>query len=67
MITPLNIKNGELVCESFKSSVKKCRLVEWNYRDTAGVLHTGICKSIGEAKLKARKFGYFVNIEECVI
>jgi len=67
MIMPSEIKNGEFVSEEFKSHIKKCRLIEWNYRDNKGLLHVGVCKSIGQAKLKASAFGYFVNKEDFII
>lgn len=70
MIVPTKINPGEFVFEKFKSGVRKQELVEWNYRDTSGKLHTGIAKTVPEAELKAYEFGYqikFENIpEECV-
>jgi len=68
MIVPSKIRNGEFVSEEFMSHIKKCKLVEWNYRDNKGLLHVGVCKSIGQAKLKASTFGYFIgNKEDCII
>ena len=67
MIVPSEIKNGEFVSEEFISNIKKCKLVEWNYRDNNGLLHVGVCKSIGQAKLKASTFGYLFNKDDCTI
>jgi hypothetical protein len=32
--------------------------VQWDYRDAAGELHSGVARSVEQAKEAARRFGY---------
>ena len=45
-------------CEEFFSGPMRVRRIQWDYRDEEGELHSGIAKTVEEAKEKARKFGY---------
>jgi len=55
MIDPLSIRPGESAHETFYSKVKKCDLVEYNYRDESGELHTCVCKTLADCKTKINK------------
>lgn len=50
--------NGEFKYEEFYSSVLKKHKIAWDYRDTNGVLHSGVANTVEEAKLKASQYGY---------
>jgi len=51
-------RTGEFRCEEFISSVTNKKFVQWDYRDNAGVLHTGIAPSLEKAVEEAQKFGF---------
>jgi hypothetical protein len=52
------IRNNSFKQEPYYSQITKELLVEWNYRDLKGELHTGISKSIEAAENSAATFGY---------
>lgn len=49
---------GQFRHEEYYSQVAKGKRVQWDYRDTKGILHSGIAKTLEEAKAKAAQFGY---------
>ena len=51
-------KTGEFRCEEFNTWVTGKKMVQWDYRDDNGVLHSGIAQSMEEAMNKASKFGF---------
>ena len=51
-------KTGEFRCEEFNTWITGKRMVQWDYRDNAGVLHTGIAPSLEKAVEEAQKFGF---------
>ncbi|HEQ98846.1 MAG TPA: DUF3873 domain-containing protein [candidate division Zixibacteria bacterium] len=49
-------ERGQFAYEEFRSALFNYELrVQWDYRDHKGRLHSGIAKSIEEAKAAARK------------
>jgi hypothetical protein len=51
-------KPGQFAYEPYNSAVLEGERVQWDYRDKNGKLHSGIAKTLEEAKAEARKFGY---------
>jgi hypothetical protein len=46
-------------CEPFVSSIKRVTLTQWDYRDAAGELHSGISHGSREtAECEAARFGH---------
>lgn len=46
---------GQFQTEPFFSSVRRRRLVQWDYRDSKGRLFTGIARTIHRARLAAQR------------
>lgn len=46
---------GQFAYENFYSAMLRRDMVQWDYRDTRGVLHTGIARTIHRAKLAAQR------------
>jgi hypothetical protein len=44
---------GKFAYEQFYSAIKRRNLVQWDYRDTSGKLHSGIAKSLEAAIVAA--------------
>lgn len=44
--------------EKYYNKVLKRHIVQWDYRDANGQLHSGTAKTLEEAKEKAAKYGY---------
>jgi hypothetical protein len=53
-----SLENDQLLVECFRSTIWRCDLWEWSYRDKNGVVHTGISKTADGPKYAARIFGY---------
>jgi hypothetical protein len=49
---------GSFRTEEFYSKLSRCWLVQWDYRDQSGDLHTGISLTIEGARKAAAIFGY---------
>lgn len=49
---------NEFRTETFISKVTGEELIQWDYRDANGVLHSGVAKSLDEAMQKASKHGF---------
>lgn len=45
-------------CEQYYSGIRRALLWQWDYRDKAGTLFSGISKSREDAVGRAREFGY---------
>lgn len=52
------ITPGEFKVGIYRSLVDLKVLVQWDYRDYEGVLHTGVAPTLNAAKLAAKQFGY---------
>jgi len=44
--------------ETFRPAWRRCVRVQWDYRDAAGELHSGVAKTLDAAKVAARRYGY---------
>jgi hypothetical protein len=44
--------------ETFRPAWRRCERIQWDYRDATGELHSGIAKTLDDAKNAAREFGY---------
>jgi hypothetical protein len=51
-------KVGSFRTEQFYSKVSEKTLIQWDYRDANGELHTGIAPTLQMARKAAAKFGY---------
>ncbi len=51
-------KTDEFRCEEFRSSVTNNKYVQWDYRDKAGVLHSGVAPTLEIAMSRASEFGF---------
>ncbi len=51
-------ERGQFQCERFYSCFSRSWLVQWDYRDQAGKLHSGVSRSIEAAKKAAAKHGF---------
>jgi hypothetical protein len=51
-------KIGSLRTEEFYSKISKKTMIQWDYRDAKGVLHSGISATLQMARKAASKFGY---------
>lgn len=49
---------GQFAYEEYYNEIVKKNIVQWDYRDINGELHTGTAKTLEEAKQKAGKYGY---------
>jgi len=49
---------GQFQYERFYSRILRKYRYAWDYRDLKGELHSGIAKTLKEAKAKAAAFGY---------
>jgi hypothetical protein len=58
MLDPRNLKAGEFQYEKFTAGLRRNPVIQWDYRDKEGELHTGIAKTVEEAREKAAKYGY---------
>lgn len=54
----IEIQTGEFLFHTVKTWITCLDLVEWMYRDDAGVLHRGLAPSWQEAVEEARRFGF---------
>ena len=51
-------KTGEFRCEEFNTWVTGKKMVQWDYRDKAGVLHSGVAPTLEIAMSRASEFGF---------
>lgn len=49
---------GDFRFEKFISGVTGKPVIQWDYRDSQGVLHSGVAHSLDEALEKASKLGF---------
>jgi hypothetical protein len=52
------IKNDCFRHENFRPAWHRKTMVQWDYRDSLGELHTGVAKDLDAAKSAAKRFGY---------
>jgi len=62
-IDPQSIKPGESAYVKFYSQIKKCELVEYNFRDHSGNLHACVCKTLEECKSKMEKILLYYKLK----
>lgn len=61
MLDPKQCLPGQFQYEEYEGNIRNGRgkmIVQWDYRDLKGELHSGVAKTLGEAKQKAVQFGY---------
>lgn len=50
--------HGSFRTEEYYSRISKRRYIQWDYRDSDGVLHSGVARDITAARKVASKYGY---------
>jgi len=61
MLYSIDCLPGQFQFEEYEGNIRNGKgtmIVQWDYRDLKGELHSGVAKTFEEAKQKASQYGY---------